>query len=177
MPCRGEQFGYPLSLWTYDEDSARQAQFGPLRRLQPGQGRTYASHSHFRVRRDDLAVRKTFGFDHTYIVNVETSVTYKGSSAPALPAWPSGFGDQITAPFYAAGLHRLPVQQEHRALTGQERSVEEQRLPGPFHWAGPTDQYFAAVFIPDDPASAAMVTLHNTHLHSRAIRARPNRKK
>src|ERR1017187_10886527 len=35
-------------------------------------------------------------------------------------------------------------------------------ITGPFHWAGPTDQYFAAVFIPDDPASAAMVTLRNS---------------
>ncbi len=35
-------------------------------------------------------------------------------------------------------------------------------LPGPFHWAGPNDQYFAAVFIPDDPAAASMVTLRNS---------------
>ncbi len=35
-------------------------------------------------------------------------------------------------------------------------------IPGPFHWAGPTDQYFAAVFIPDDPNTAAMVTLRNS---------------
>ncbi|MFI5106104.1 MAG: membrane protein insertase YidC, partial [Terriglobales bacterium] len=34
--------------------------------------------------------------------------------------------------------------------------------PGPFHWAGISDQYFAAVFIPQDPQNAAMVTLHNT---------------
>jgi len=35
-------------------------------------------------------------------------------------------------------------------------------LSGPFQWAGPSDQYFAAVFIPDDAASAAMVTLRNS---------------
>ena len=35
-------------------------------------------------------------------------------------------------------------------------------MPGPFHWAGPTDQYFAAVFIPDDPAAASMVTLNHS---------------
>jgi YidC/Oxa1 family membrane protein insertase len=34
-------------------------------------------------------------------------------------------------------------------------------LPGPFHWAGVSDQYFAAVFMPQDPQAAAMVTLHN----------------
>jgi len=37
-------------------------------------------------------------------------------------------------------------------------------LPGPFHWAGIEDQYFAAVFIPQDPQNAAMVTLRNTIL-------------
>ena len=34
-------------------------------------------------------------------------------------------------------------------------------LPGPFHWAGVSDQYFAAVFLPQDPKNAAMVTLRN----------------
>ena len=34
-------------------------------------------------------------------------------------------------------------------------------VPGPFHWAGVSDQYFAAVFLPQDPQNAAMVTLRN----------------
>jgi YidC/Oxa1 family membrane protein insertase len=34
-------------------------------------------------------------------------------------------------------------------------------VPGPFHWAGVSDQYFAAVFMPQDPQSAAMVTLRS----------------
>src|SRR5260370_16343011 len=34
-------------------------------------------------------------------------------------------------------------------------------LQGPFHWAGVSDQYFAAVFLPQDPKNAAMVTLRN----------------
>jgi YidC/Oxa1 family membrane protein insertase len=33
---------------------------------------------------------------------------------------------------------------------------------GPFNWAGAQDQYFAALFLPEDPQSASMVTLHNT---------------
>src|ERR1035441_10544765 len=35
-------------------------------------------------------------------------------------------------------------------------------LRGPFNWAGSQDQYFAAIFLPDNPDSAAMVTLHNS---------------
>src|SRR5260370_28581608 len=109
----------------------------------------------------DLAVSKTFRFDHSYVVNVETAVTYKGSSVAALPAWPAGFGDQTTAAFYAASLidyqynkdiQRLPVKKISGGGT----------VPGPFHWAGPNDQYFAAIFIPDEPAAASMVTLRNS---------------
>ncbi len=34
-------------------------------------------------------------------------------------------------------------------------------MPGPFQWAGVSDQYFAAVFVPQDPQNAAMVTLRS----------------
>jgi YidC/Oxa1 family membrane protein insertase len=34
-------------------------------------------------------------------------------------------------------------------------------LQGPFNWAGSQDQFFAAIFLPDSPNAAAMVTLHN----------------
>ncbi len=35
-------------------------------------------------------------------------------------------------------------------------------LRGPFNWAGPQDQFFAAIFLPDNPDTAAMVTLHES---------------
>src|SRR6202042_2837585 len=101
-----------------------------------------------------------FSFDHTYVVNVETSVSYKGSVMGALPAWPSGFGDQATPAFWAAGaidyqfnknIERVPI----KKISGGGTN------PGPFHWAGPTDLYFAAVLIPEDPQTGAMVTLRN----------------
>ena len=34
-------------------------------------------------------------------------------------------------------------------------------MKGPFEWAGTGDQYFTTIFIPDDPATSAMVTLRN----------------
>jgi YidC/Oxa1 family membrane protein insertase len=154
------QFGYPLSLWTYDEALRNRLSSALYVPSHEGTLTSPASIS-FEYAAADLAVRKTFTFDHTYVVTVETSVTLKGSPVPALPSWPSGFGDQTTAPFYAAGLidyqfnkniERLPIKKISGGAT----------IPGPFHWAGPTDQYFAAVFIPDDPASASMVTLHNS---------------
>ena len=35
-------------------------------------------------------------------------------------------------------------------------------LRGPFNWAGPQDQFFASIFLPDNPVKALMVTLHES---------------
>ena len=153
------QFGYPLSLWTYDETLRNKINSVLYETSASGRLTSPASIT-FEYADDDVTVRKTFSFDHTYVVKLETSVTSKGGNVSALPAWPSGFGDQATPAFYASGLidyqynkniERIPIKKISGGGTVQ----------GPFHWAGPTDQYFAAVFIPDDPATAAMVTLRS----------------
>lgn len=154
-----QKYGYPLSLWTYDEGVRNRLSSALY--ISSSQGpQTAPATITFEYSDQDLAVRKTFRFDDTYIVNVEITVSYKGSPLAALPAWPAAFGDQATAPFYAASLidyqfnsniERLPLKKISGGAT----------LSGPFHWAGPTDQYFAAVFIPDDPVAVSMVTLHN----------------
>ena len=35
-------------------------------------------------------------------------------------------------------------------------------LRGPFNWGGPQDQFFAAIFLPENPDTAVMVTLHES---------------
>jgi YidC/Oxa1 family membrane protein insertase len=153
------QFGYPLSLWTYDEGLRNRLSSELYVVSQKGKQKAPATIT-FEYADQDLAVKKTFSFDHTYVVNVETAVTYKGGSVAALPAWPSGFGDQVTPAFYGISLidyqynkniERVPVKKVSGGGT----------IQGPFHWAGPTDQYFAAVFIPNDPTASSMVTLRN----------------
>lgn len=158
-PTAASKYGYPLSLWTYDEalrNRLSSALYVPSREGEQASPTSVT----FEYAAADLAVRKTFSFDHTYVVTVQTSVTVNGSSVAALPAWPAGFGDQVTPATYAAGLidyqfnkniERVPLKKVGGGAT----------ISGTFHWAGPTDQYFAAVFVPDDPAAAAMVTLHN----------------
>ena len=32
---------------------------------------------------------------------------------------------------------------------------------GPFNWAGVSDQYFTAVFLPEDPSTTSLITLRN----------------
>ncbi len=148
------QFGYPLSLWTYDEDLRGKLSSALYVVSRDGNQIT------FDYSDADLVVHKVFSFDKTYVAKLETSVINKGSYVAAIPAWPSGFGDQTTPAFYAASLidyqynkniERLPVKKISGGAT----------MPGPFHWAGPNDQYFAAIFIPDDPAETSMVTFRH----------------
>jgi YidC/Oxa1 family membrane protein insertase len=154
------QFGFPFSLWTYDETLRNKINSVLYVTSASGKLTSPASIS-FEYADDDVQVVKTFSFDHTFVVKLETSVTSKGSNVSALPAWPAGFGDQTSPAFYASGLidyqynkniERVPVKKISGGGT----------IQGPFHWAGPTDQYFAAVFIPDNPSVASMVTLHNS---------------
>ncbi|MFY9947668.1 MAG: membrane protein insertase YidC [Candidatus Sulfotelmatobacter sp.] len=167
-----EKYGYPLSLWTYDE-TLRNKLSSALYVASKDGHLTAPAEVTFEYADQDLVVRKTFHFDHTYVLNVETSVLYKGDEVFAAPAWPSGFGDQSTAASYAAAridyhndastersgyiffpnyISRLAV----KSISGGNT------IKGPFEWAGPGDQYFTAIFIPDNPDTAAMLTLRNS---------------
>jgi YidC/Oxa1 family membrane protein insertase len=158
------QYGYPLSLWAYDEELRGRLNSALYVAKQDGRQIT------FEYSDPDLTVRKVFKFDDTYVVKVDASVTYKGSPKESLLAWPSGFGDQASPAFYATSLiayqfnkniERVPVRCS--SWFGKcTQVVGGATTPGPFHWAGPTDQYFAAVFIPDDPAAASMLTLNHS---------------
>ncbi len=163
-PTAAAQYGYPLSLWTYDEDLRGRLNSALYVSSHDG------SKVSFEYADQDLSVRKTFTFDNTYVAKLDTSVTYKGSYIAALPAWPAGFGDQTTPAFYAASLidyqynkniERIPPRCGFSLFSKCTQVIGGATQPGPFHWAGPTDQYFAAIFIPDDPAAASMVTFNH----------------
>jgi len=159
------QYGYPLSLWTYDEQLRGRLNSVLYVATRDGNKIT------FEYSDADLTVRKVFTFDSTYVVSIEASVTYKDAPKEAFVAWPAGFGDQISPTFYATALlayqynkniERLPTRCGFSLFSKCSQVIGGATLPGPFHWAGPEDQYFAAVFIPDDPASASMVTLNHS---------------
>jgi YidC/Oxa1 family membrane protein insertase len=99
-------------------------------------------------------VTKTFQFDHSYVVRVDTSAKLNGTPLKSGLAWRGGFGDQTVsnpAPvdtvsvFYSEGgkLTDLP----YKKLEGPEKW-------GPGVWmgskdyAGIEDKYFAAAFLP-----------------------------
>jgi YidC/Oxa1 family membrane protein insertase len=154
-----EKYGYPLSLWTYDE-SQRNRLNSALYLGSSGVLRAPATVT-FEYADGDVAVRKSFNFDHTYVVRVETSVVSKGSAVAAYPAWPAGFGDESTLSSYAAS-------QINYQYNGNTERLAIKKISGgntfhmPFNWAGVTDLYFAAVFLPDDSQNPALVTLRNS---------------
>jgi len=165
-----QKYGYPLSLWTYDE--ALRNRLNSALYVASNEGQlTAPAQVTFEYSDPDLVIRKTFRFDHTYVLNVETSVTYKGAEIFAPPAWPAGFGDQSTPASYAGARfdYHNDASTERAAYifpTFVSRLAIKNisggnTIKGPFEWAGPGDQYFTAIFIPDDPATAAMVTLRN----------------
>jgi len=175
-----EKYGYPLSLWTYDEtlrnklSSALYVATSDLpAKVESGGGTlTAPTELTFEFADQDVAVRKTFRFDQTYVVDVETSVLAKGSPIPAFPAWPAGFGDEFTPAAYAASRIEYHNDQstEHSYLFFPkltERLAIKNisgggTVQGPFNWGGVVNQYFAAVFIPEDQQNLALITLRNS---------------
>jgi YidC/Oxa1 family membrane protein insertase len=164
-PAVAAQYGYPLSLWAYDEELRGKLNSALYVSSRDGDQVT------FDYSDSDLSVHKIIKFDGTYVAKIEASVTYKGAPKETLPAWPSGFGDQASPAFYATSslvyqynknIERVPPRCGFSLFSKCTQVVGGASVPGPFHWAGPTDQYFAAVFIPDDPDSASMVTLNHS---------------
>ncbi|HST08788.1 MAG TPA: membrane protein insertase YidC, partial [Terriglobales bacterium] len=154
------KYGYPLSLWAYDE-TLRNKLNSVLYVRTPDEADALSAPADisFEYSDGDIAVRKKFSFDHSYLLSVETSVVQKESSVSAFPTWPAAFGDESNPASYAAA--RVEYQNggdvERTAL---KKVIGGNTIRGPFQWAGVSDQYFAAVFLPEDPAGAAMVTLH-----------------
>jgi YidC/Oxa1 family membrane protein insertase len=155
-----QKYGYPLSLWTYDE--SQRTKLNSSLYLASSSGTVSAPATiTFEYADGDVAVRKSFTFGDSYVVRVEASVVSKGSPVAAYPAWPAGFGDEATLSSYAAS-------QINYQYNGSTERLAIKKVSGgnslhmPFNWAGVTDQYFAAVFLPDDSQNSALVTLRNS---------------
>jgi YidC/Oxa1 family membrane protein insertase len=162
------QFGYPLSLYTYDP--ALTKKLNEALYVSNGSNSLVAPATiTFEYADQDVTVSKKFSFDHSYVVHVETSVTRNGQPVTAYPAWRAGFGDQTGPGSYGnehiawhdgEKVHRQPVNQRNW-FSSNTWVVGGGTDPGPFEWAGAVDQYFGAIFIPDNPQNVTMVTFHD----------------
>ena len=153
------QYGYPLSLFSYDQGLKDKLNSALYVASAQGTQHTPADVT-FEYAEGTLSVRKTFHFDDSYIVKTDIEVVQNGAGVQAFPAWPSGFGDAASAASFASGsidwdsgnkIERLPFKKVSGGAT----------VYGPLAWAGPVDQYFAAIFLPDNPSNAALVTHRN----------------
>ncbi len=152
-------YGYPLSLYTYDPNLTRtlsQALYVPSA---TGSLQAPATLG-FQYQAGDLKVTKTFTFGADYVVHADTQVLRNGVPVAATVAWPAGLGDMENVQAYAGSTIDTMAdgKEDHTAF---KKIVGGQTENGPFDWAGTADQYFGAVFLPDRPADATLVTLHN----------------
>jgi len=161
-PEAAKAFGDPLSLYTSDPSLAgalNQAMFVPT-----ATGLVTApAKLTFNYSDGNLQATKTFSFDESYVLHAEAAVTRNGTAVPALIAWPGGFGDQDET---ANGTAYSNAQFDSDS-NGSEQHLAAKKinngetLNGPFDFAGVSDPFFAAVFLPDSPATTSVVTLHN----------------
>ena len=112
-----------------------------------------------------LEVTKTFQFDHSYVMRVETSVKLNGTPLQAGLAWLGGFGDLTVA-------NPAPVETVYTFYSenGSLSTLAYKKLEGPEKWgpgiwmggkdyAGIEDRYFAAAFLPiKEPAPGSIET-------------------
>jgi len=117
----------------------------------------------FKYSNGALQATKTFSFDASYVLHAEVQVTRSGTPERALLSWPGGFGDQNETPdgrAYANGQLDTDRNGSDDHLAPKKISGG-QTLNGPFDWVGVSDSFFAAVFLPDSPATATVATLNN----------------
>ena len=174
QPQAAARFGLPLSLFTYD----------PALTTQPNQALYQVSVSGaqptatgsvlapasitFHYASNGLDVVKSFSFNSTYVIGVESAVKQSGAPIRALVAWPSGLGDMQelqqtgmlpsqsrTPSFFAWSIDGKQDTQAAAKVSGNNT------LDAPYQYAADMDLYFASVFLPDAPDRAFVVTLHN----------------
>ena len=154
-----QAYGYPLSLWTWDEAQRNKLNSVLYTVASTGDGKTPCDIT-FEYADQDVAVRKTIHFDNSYVARVEATVLDKGNQISALPIWPAGLGDENSAAAYAASKIEYQGGSDVERVTYKKVSSGN-TVKGPFSWAAVSDQYFAAVFLPDDTHNAALVMLRN----------------
>lgn len=154
-----KKFGYPLSLYTYDAgltQSLAQALYVPS-----ATGKLIAPATlSFDYAAGNVTVHKTFTFGEDYVLHASAEVLRNGVPIRALFSWNGGLGDMESLTAYNMAMIDTSV-------GGKDEHIEPKKvsggatLSGPFDFAGVSDQYFAAIFMPDQPQDATVATLYN----------------
>jgi YidC/Oxa1 family membrane protein insertase len=163
-----EQFGHPLSLYTYEPAVNTAVNSGLYVASATGNLAAPANLT-FKYSDGNLQVTKTFSFDETYVLHADVAITRGDAPIRAFISWPGGFGDQDNAQAYAGAQIDFSRNGSSEHLAPKKVAGGE-TLNGPFDWAGTSGTFFAAIFLPDAPDNATVVTLHNQLDVARTIR-------
>jgi len=126
----------------------------------------------FKYSNGNLQATKTFSFDASYVLHADVRVTRGGAPERALLSWPGGFGDQNETPNMTAYSNS----QFDSYSNGSFDHLESKKvsggatLNGPFDFVGVADPFFAAVFLPDSPATTTVATLNGVLDVSKTIK-------
>jgi YidC/Oxa1 family membrane protein insertase len=168
QPQAAAQFGYPLSLFTYEP--ALTSQLNQVLYQPSATGFLLAPNAlTFHYAANGLDVVKTFRFDSGYVVTAEVQVKRNGAPVRALVAWPAGLGDmEEFVPGKVRGGEVRTQSQFVWSLDGKQDLLASAKvsgnatLDGPYAFAAITDLYFAAAFMPEDLNGTSLVTIHNS---------------
>jgi len=154
--------GWPFSLVFDDPQLEKSANTGLYKISSDGASLEAPATVTFSWSDGHLDVEKTFHFDHSYVVDVETTSTYNGSRVMAGLAWRGGFGDvTVTDPAPSTTL------QTYYSENGKVSYFLEKKLDTADKWGniwqggktytGIEDRYFTAAFLP--PSDSLSTTL------------------
>jgi len=152
-------YGYPLSLYTYDPALNQQLTRALYVPSATGTLQAPATLT-FKYSQGNLSVTKTFTFSDTYVIHADTQVLRDGAPIRALLSWPAGLGDMETASTYMGAQIDTSASGKVDHLSFKKISGGA-TLNGPFDFAALSDQYFGAVFMPDKPDDATVVTFQH----------------
>jgi len=168
QPQASARFGFPLSFYTYEP--ALTAQLNQVLYQPSATGMLLAPNSlTFHYAANGLDVVKTLHFDSSYVVSIDTEVKRNGTPVRALVQWPAGLGDmEEFRPGKAPSGAIRTVSQFAWSIDGHSDQQAAAKVGGnatlnqAYQYAGITDLYFAAAFLPTYPSDASLVTLHNS---------------
>lgn len=176
QPQAAAKFGFPLSLFTYDSGLTSQLNNALYQVTVAGAQPTATglvlapTAITFHYAANGIDSVKTFKFDSSYVISVETQVRQNGSPVRALVQWPAGLGDmeEFVPSMNRGGAQTRTPSYFAWSVDGRHSSLAAPKVSGnatldePYQYASVMDLYFAAAFLPDDPGHATAVTLHNS---------------
>ncbi|HLJ79028.1 MAG TPA: membrane protein insertase YidC, partial [Acidobacteriaceae bacterium] len=168
QPQLAQRFGMPLSFYTYDSNLT--SELNQSLYQASATGTLLAPNTlTFHYAQNGIDAVKTFRFDSSYVIHVDTEVRRNGAPVRALVDWPSALGDmEEFLPSSSTRSTILTQLQLVTSINGKQDTTAAAKVSGnatveqPFDYTAIADLYFTAAFLPDSPETTTFVTQHST---------------